>query len=157
MLEGTWGLKTRTYIKVDFLESLTPHSICGDIQPLPILRVGGGSRELVGCFWRQVWFDAYYVRRLAVGDRESHCAWRRETLQRVGGRRCCCYRSRPWMVGLRGSIRIAGPWRRGRWSYGRDPSGEGLWARWSKNIGACDGKYAMRMRCLRTRAVTVWV
>ena len=48
-----------SYIKVSLFESPTPHSICGDIEPRPILRVGRDSRELVGCCWLQVWFDAH--------------------------------------------------------------------------------------------------
>ena len=47
------------YIEVGLLEYPTPHSVCGDIEPRPILTVSGSSRELVGRHWLQVWFDAH--------------------------------------------------------------------------------------------------
>ena len=47
------------YIEVGLLESFTPHSLCGDIKPRPILTVSDSSRELVGSCWLQVGFNAH--------------------------------------------------------------------------------------------------
>ena len=60
------------YIKVGLLESPTPHSVCGDIEPCPILTVSGSSRELVGSCWLHTSLHTS-VRRLAVRLRILLC------------------------------------------------------------------------------------
>ena len=46
---------------VHLLKSPTPHSVCRDVQPRPVLWVGSCSRWLVWHSWLQVRFDAHFI------------------------------------------------------------------------------------------------